>query len=85
VGTKIASNLLKVRALVQCLYKLEFTSSNCSPRFTKDWVGNYLDIVYNTLGNIIEGDTLVFENVIAGELEGNRRDCNTMEKQRSRR
>ena len=61
VRTKMASNLLKVGTLIRCLYKLEFTSSNRSPRYTKDWVGSHLNIVYSALGNIIEGNTLVFE------------------------
>jgi len=57
----MASDFLKAGTLVQCLYKLEFTSSDRSPRFTKDWASSHLDIVCNALGNIIEGDTLVFE------------------------
>ena len=57
----MAFDCLKVGTLVRCLYKLEFTSSDHLLRFTKDWVGSYLNIVCKALGNIIEGDTLVFE------------------------
>jgi len=57
----MASDSLKAGTPVRCLYKLEFTSSDRSPRFTKDWAGSHLDIVCNALGNIIEGDTSVFE------------------------
>ena len=57
----MASNYLKVGTPIRCLYKLEFTSSDRSLRFTKDWVGSHLNIVYKALGKIIEGDTLVFE------------------------
>jgi hypothetical protein len=57
----MASDLLKAGTPVRCLYKLEFTSSDRSTRFTKDWAGSHLDIVCSALGNIIEGDTSVFE------------------------
>jgi hypothetical protein len=57
----MASDLLKAGTPVRCLYKFEFTSSNRSLRFTKDWVGSHLDTVCSSLGNIIEGDTSVFE------------------------
>jgi len=61
VWTKMASDFLKAGTLVRCLYKLEFTSSDRSLRFTKDWAGSHLDIVCSALGYIIEGDTSVFE------------------------
>jgi hypothetical protein len=57
----MASDFLKAGIPIRCLYKLEFTSSDRSPRFTKDWAGSHLDIVCEALGNIIEGDTSVFE------------------------
>jgi hypothetical protein len=57
----MASDCLKAGTPVRCLYKLEFTSSDRSPRFTKDWAGSHLDIVCKALGNILEGDTSVFE------------------------
>jgi hypothetical protein len=57
----MASDCLKAGTPVRCLYKLEFTSSDRSPRFTKDWAGSHLDIVCKALGNIIEGNTSVFE------------------------
>jgi hypothetical protein len=62
VGTKMASDFLKAGTSVRCLCKLGFTSSDRSPRFTKDWADSYLDIIVcNASRNVIESDTSVFE------------------------